>query len=331
MRVHPARLILAPLLASLVLAGCTGGSPGAAGRPTAPRPARVPSGWRLVSSLGLEVAAPADWPFNAWSGCGRPPPALVERDEGAVAGCGSNGIVPSVLRIRPLQSSGPGAGSNPPSQPETRQLGGGVTGAAARGRTPDGRYLATVQVPALQAEVSAESPDEAVVDAIVNSIRAVAVDAVGCATRLGAAPTWDRPAAGPAVALSHRHPVASIGVCHYRRLQGARTPMVLGSSLRLTGPLAAGAVAAIDQAAPGALPAVPARQCVREPESDPLWLHVDYAGAEQPVLVHVRYSTCWQRWTASPSGVSHVSQAQLQALLGPLRTGYGYANGVPPR
>jgi hypothetical protein len=123
----------------------------------------------------------------------------------------------------------------------------------------------------------------------------------------------------------------SVGVCDYQRDRTGDTVAVLAGSKTLTGPEADAAVAAIEASKAGALPAVPETQCVREPESNPLWLHVAYGDGTEPVPVHVRYSTCEERWTASPSGVSQVSEAQLRALLGPLHTGYGFSSGIPAR
>ncbi|MCU1593151.1 MAG: hypothetical protein JWO12_543 [Frankiales bacterium] len=324
-------------LVALLVAGCSGVSGGSAkaGEDT-PAPtasvAPVPVGWQVVSSLGLEVYAPGSWPFNGWSGCGPPPPALIERDQGAVAGCGSDSVVPSSLRIQGLQPPNPRSTSQPASQPSSKPASvdlGSASGSVSRGQTADGRFRATVEVPALQAEVSVESPDKKTVDAIVSSVRAVDIDGVGCPTRLGAAPSWDHASTGPAVDLSRPGQVVSVSVCHYEPSRSSDATPVLASSIRLTGVQADAAVTAIERSAAGALPAVPEDQCQREPERNPLWLHIAYAHAD-PVPVHVRYSTCEQRWTASPSGVSQVSQAQLQALLGPLHTGYGYPVPLPP-
>jgi hypothetical protein len=48
-----------------------------------------PDGWKLVSSLGVELAVPKAWPIvGAVVGCDPLPAAFVERGGGAVAGCG---------------------------------------------------------------------------------------------------------------------------------------------------------------------------------------------------------------------------------------------------
>lgn len=59
-------------------------------------------------------------------------------------------------------------------------------------------------------------------------------------------------------------------------------------------------------------------------------LHVTAtSGGQQDV--HVRCSTCEERAVTTDGGVSQVTQAQLEALLGPLSTGYGYAAPLPAR
>lgn len=54
-------------------------------------------------------------------------------------------------------------------------------------------------------------------------------------------------------------------------------------------------------------------------------LHVHHEdGAD--LEVRVRFAGCAERWVASPHGVSHVTQAQLTALLGQLRYGYSWTD-----
>lgn len=321
----------------LACAACGRSAPTAVSHPgaTAP-PATSASGsmgvLQRVSSLGLQVDVPASWPVNAWSGCGRPPVAQIERGQGIVAGCASGRVLRSLLRIVPDETARANTGAAASGRPSPSPSGSavrlsGVPALVTRERTPDGRFRATVAVAQRDVRMVVESPEQSVVDRAVASARLVRVDDVGCATELGAAPNWDRPRAGPPIQLAAKAQPTSVAVCDYQRLNDR---YVLAASFELTGPAATRAVAALDHARAGALPSVPTSQCTREPESDPLWLQVRYASAP-PVPVHVLYSTCDARAVITPAGVSQVTQGQLAALLTPLHTGYGYAAPLPAR
>jgi hypothetical protein len=307
--------LAAGFLAAAALTGC-----GAAGSPsrigTAPSPAgasapasraaptpAVPAGWQRISSRGIEVDVPGDWPINSWSGCEPAPKALVERYQGAVAGCGTTESPAFRLSIesKKQQSSAP---AGVPS-------------------TPDGHgSRLTLTVPSRRHDAVAvvSGPDAALVRRIAGTVRFVEVDDAGCSTERPPDPSWDPPRPGPAVTLPSP---AAVAVCAYDR-------DLLGASTVLTGDAALDAVRTLTAAAAGPLPDRP-QDCVPDlPEDGPLWLHV--RGTDGSVTdVRIHYDTCRGRRVTTASGISHVTAAQLKAMLGPLHYGYGYGGDVPER
>jgi hypothetical protein len=281
----------------------------------------VPAGWQLVSSRGLQVAVPADWPVNANTGCGPRAPFSITRDPGLVLDCEvSPGRPVTEVTIQPASAYAERDDALKGRPTSSQQV--SLAGAPAilfRGSYPDGRAALVLTVPALDAQVAATGPDVALLARVLQTTRVVEVDDVGCARDLPFRPAWDVPRPGPAIRPGSP---TSVDVCLY---EGT----VLGASKTLTGSQVAAVVAAMTAARPGPVP--DPRSCLAGvSEPSPMWLQLRYAdGSEQDV--RVRFSGCRARWMASPTGVSQVSVALLRATLGPLRTNLPFGSDLPKR
>lgn len=332
------RVAAAGLLAAVV-AGCAAADGSGAGRSAAAVPvasADPPQDWQQVSSLGLEVAAPGAWPINPWP-CDPAPPAQVLRGQGIIPLCGQVRGSAASVEIQPLVDEGVPAPPSPAAAPAVRQLTlAGVPASSSTVRLADGRTHITLTVPARRVQMVVVSPDAAIAQRVLASARLVDVDSFGCATSQPPDPSWSRRRPGPKVSLRAAAAPTALAVCAYQDLRRspdgtppARGTGVLVASTVLTGAELASAVASIDGAAAGPSPDARAGSCLPgTPEDAPLWLHARYAdGRSTPV--RVRYSACTDRWTATPDGMSQVTAAQLEALLKPVHTGYGFPGDLP--
>ena len=318
--------------------------------PTDPAPASTGAAWQWVSSLGLEVQAPADWPINVADGCSTPPPAEIVRGNRVVMGCGGplpreriaidRGTAP-LDRTDPTLSGFYDASPAPtvsPQQVRERDLDGHL--ARERVYRLDGSItVATLTVPHLGVQLTVTSRDESVVRHALDTARIVDRDTLGCDTVPPVA-GWDVPRTGPRVDLAGRGAVTSVTVCGYELLRGEADYAIapgdtpadfrLTGSTKLTGDAADAAVTAIDDADAGPTPDSPVEECLRGiPETLFLSLQVQYADATTRE-VRVHYDGCQNRWVATREGLSQATQAQLHALLGPLLGSWG-SRALPAR
>ena len=298
--------LLAGVLLTM-LAACGGSSAAGASRSSGDAdlaeagPVASPGpGFQLISSLGLVVEAPADWPINAWNGCSPAPPAQILRGSGAAFGCGNDNRPASELvigtnSVDPVSANPPHRTPAPDASPtvEKRRL-DGVPVTISRTRLADGRTHASLDATERGVRLDVTSADAAVVDHALATARLVATDPAGCETAQPVDPVWDVRRSGPAVTLTSAAFPTAIVVCHYQSTEAGRNSSpptgatstssttgasggVLGSSAVLIGDSATKAVEAIERAAPGPVADVPAAQCLAEPDREPLWLHVRYA------------------------------------------------------
>jgi hypothetical protein len=284
---------------------------------------QAPAGWVPVSSLGVELSVPANWPVNGFSGCGVEPPFRVERHRGAVAGCGHVASPTSTVVAIERSDAPPGQDAEPVAtkgSTATQQVSlAGAPAVLATSHLADGRTEMVLTVPAINVRVYAAGPDADLLGRVLHTTRVVDVDSAGCPRDLPESPSWDQPTVRPAVRPGTPE---SVTVCAY---EGT----TLGASARLAGPQSAALVAALAAAKAGPVPDRP-KNCVAEPESDPLWLHLHYTdGPDQNMRIH--YDGCRNRYVASASGQSQVTVAVLAAALNPLHTGYGFDTSLPKR
>ena len=292
------------------------------------RPSLAP-GWQRVSSLGVEVDAPASWPINAWDGCaGALPAAQITRGQFGAPLCLRGPDAPPVTSV--LDIGRPGAqntnqlGPAPTVPPSTRveTAHGGEPVTISSWSLPGGRTYATLTFRHRNVQVTAASPDAALVQRIITSAWPVAVDSLGCPTDLPPNPSWNVRAGRPGVDIGHP---TSITACYYPYDRSG--PEVLGASAELRGAAARTAAETINSAKPGAVPDNPTSCGAGGPDSR-LVLRVRQPDGTT-VEAWVRFEGCTDRWVATPTGMSQSTQAQLTALMRPLATGYSSGADLP--
>jgi hypothetical protein len=181
-------------------------------------PVHVPAGWRMESSLGVEIAVPGDWIVNDW-GCNQTPAPTVVRYQGAVTACltpepASKDI--AVIDNQPDMSAG--------AAPRSLD---GQTVQRARSRLPDGRYAGWFWVESRSVAVTVRTHSEATTRTVLDSARLVDVDSRGYTV---AGPVEPHPADTATFVLADP---TSVSGCSYAVRQGPDHR--LKASVELTG------------------------------------------------------------------------------------------------
>jgi hypothetical protein len=305
---------LAVAVAAGAVLAITGGIAFAAsvGRPTN-RPADPPPsvdagggnhanpGWRLESSLGAEIAVPANWAVND-SGCGMTDRPSVVRAKGISTACYTPEPATKELAIIAATTA-----YGETAKPVT------IDGVAARRgerRLDDGRYAAWIEVPSRQVAIDVRTRDAATAKRIVDSLRLVDTDNLGCTT-------------DPAkLTPSHRHQPfvpadpTSIRVCYYggqERLQ---------ASAELTSDNARRLATALNAAPPGRNPDRSADSCTdsANPPGDDAVLLARAGG--DVTTVRVRFGACTGRGADNGSATVQVTQGIVKLFMEPIHAGY---------
>jgi hypothetical protein len=169
--------------------------------------------------------------------------------------------------------------------------------------------------------VEVRTRDATTTRSILDSVRLVDVDHVGCPTRR---PGSTAKPGAPGADTVPAQP-AAVGVCFYGDWASDR----LQSSTELTGGRAAQAAAAVTNASPGGNPDQPADRCLEThpPAPDLVLLVRDNAG--RVTVVRITFSSCTGRAIEYGTRRAQVSQSLLRLLMEPLHTGYGFSGDLP--
>lgn len=295
-------------------------APAASAAPAATPPGAA-AGWRLESSLGVQIEVPADWAVND-HGCNMSDRPTVVRAQGPQRQC----LTPE-KPTKQVAQIGPDAPEEVEEGPEfTRRDAslGGVSAERTEGRGPDGRHLGWLRIPSRQILISVRSHDPELTRRILDSAQLVSIDHNGCPDRR---PPKARPEAthpGARSAMTPRLPT-SISICYY----GA-TGDVLLTSARLSGQEAAALAAALRSAAPGPNPDVDPRECLHPPApppADAVLLVEDAAGKG---TVHVAFSGCTGRGLDNGALRAHANLPLIQRIMAPLGTGFTFNGDLSP-
>ena len=187
----------------------------AASEPTTtstPSPSPVPPGMQAVSFHGVEVLVPAEWTINTVR-CSSPIADTVIIEDGAPQPACAYPQPPSgltVVRLMPIESFNSQAWSELATESVTvsGHPASRGTGMSERSQTE----LAVLLLPGPGVAVTVESPDPAYADQVLDTVRAVAIDSVGCRDTL---PTLvSQPDLSDADPLVPGSP-ASASICRY--------------------------------------------------------------------------------------------------------------------
>jgi hypothetical protein len=285
-------------------------APSAAG----PRPGVV-AGWRVESSMGVQIGVPSHWAINDY-GCGMTDGPTVVRGQGAQRLC----LTPekSTKEVAEIGIDAPNAVGAGPAFTRREVSLDGVSAERTEGQGADGRYFGWLRIPSRRVLVSVRVHDPDVARRILDSARLVAADQNGCPDRR---PPAARPGAAhpeAASALSPERPTA-ISVCYYGEQGNA-----LQSSARLSGPQAAALAAALNQAPAGPNPDADPKMCLHPaapPPADAVLLVEDAAGRG---AIHVTFSGCVGRGLDNGARRARVNASIIKMFMEPLHTGYGY-------
>jgi len=326
-------VVMAGVSGLLLRRGVEGGGVrgGGVGAGTSQAPAVVPQGWKLVSSLGLQLAVPDSWRVaGGVSDCTVPRPA---QPEGVVVRGGAGdareclvelpATVPVVTILSPSTLSSPIGGARPGSSPLANPL-TGVAATLTQSSQPDGTIGLDLVLDGKDVAVLLRGPDRALLSRIAATVQPVATDGAGCPAVQAAPPAWDRPDRGAVPAVSVAGAVG-VSVCAYSRLDGGTAPR-LAASTRLDGQAATVLLDAVRAAPAGRNPDAAAAGCADgAAEVSSLDLLLARAGSSTE-RVRVHYSGCRNRYLATETGQSRVTLALLQAAYGPLGMGFGVSS-----
>lgn len=287
-------------------------------------PATAPAGWQVVSSLGVELNAPAGWAVAVREPCDAT--ATVVRGGGVRPTSLCVPLHPNTITFVRIAKSSAVSLSRPTggvfasvSPPRTLRV-GDAPAALREGRLSDGRSHYWLAFPSIGVTVEAVGMDAEVLRQVLRTARPVSVDDAGCATVQPGAP---RAATGEVSAPVRPGQPVSVGVCYYEERR-------LSASTTLAGSAAADVTASIAAAAPGRLtngPACPSG--VSRRAAAEMWLQLSYADATTAKLLVRWEGGCdGAQFVASSTGVSHVTMRLLRATLGPLGVGYGVPSNV---
>lgn len=282
----------------------------------APSVATPPAGWRLDSSLGIQMSVPAAWVLNDY-GCGQDARPTVVRGQVAVLLCYTGRpprkefVVISGATVNPATYIGDGAAK----LPTQRVTVDGVPAVRAEGAITEGRYAGWIIVPSRDAQVYARTNDEATLTRMLDSVRVVTVDFNGCPTR---SPGTLPPRSGLSTFVDP-HP-ASISVCDYARMAP------LEASARHTGADAQSLAAALNGTLPGHVLTI--GECAPEVPAgyDAVLVVTSADGTTRQVVVDG--GSCGSRWMNNGDG-QHKLEVPLMTRLMAGTGGWGYSTDAP--
>ena len=254
---------------------------------------------------------PDTWTVNEW-GCGSMTDApTVVRGQGAERMCLPAEPVGKEVAFltgaaQAAESAQAGEKLKLSSSPTTVD---GVPAERAVGRLNDGRYAGSVTVASRDVAVIVRTKSESLTARILDSLRLVDVDHLGCTTTAGGPPIALQPVRGkPAVPA---HPSKLI-ICLYLGVPR------LQSSTQTSGELMTGLAASIQSAKEGRNPDAPASQCLPEPPRAP-----DLVLFADGVPLSVVFSPCVGRGITDGQRWAHVSKSMVAELMEPTHAGYG--------
>jgi hypothetical protein len=270
-----------------------------------------PAGWRLESSLGAQIAVPANWAVND-SGCGMTTRPSVVRGKGLQTLCYT--AEPPTKELAVIEDA---------PKPGTATTIDGIAAQRGERRLSDGRYAGWVWVPSRRVTVEARTRDRATTERILHSVRLVDTDHLGCPTR--------PPIAAKTSGRSDFVPPdpTTVAVCYYGgkdRLQ-ASAEIKDGDAHRLA--------TALNTAPPGRNPNRPAETC--DPRADrpgvDAILRMEDArmngAALEGATVRIQFSSCTGRGMDNGARTAQVTRSVVETIMAPIHAGYSISGDLP--
>jgi len=287
-----------------------------------------PEGWRWESSLGLMATVPEAWTINDY-GCNQTAVPTVARLFGAQELCYTP--EPANKEVVAFHWWGTTFSSDAvfnqalidPATPQESIVVDGYEAVRVSTQLADGRHAAVVLVPDRGAALIVRTLTRETTDTIVDSLRIVDVDNVGCPTTRPEVTAQNRTAA----TFVDPEP-ASIGVCYYGSHDIEDVPGRLLVSAQLAGDAATDLAALINAAPAGGNPDTPADQCIPSPGEPDAVLQV--VSADGTVArIWVSFSECVDRGLSDGTDTVQVNRRIVAAIMAPLHIGYGFSGDLP--
>jgi hypothetical protein len=281
--------------------------------PRAPDRTPPADGWRWESSLGIELAVPADWSVND-TGCGQTDAPTIVRGVGAELDCLTP--EPPTKQIVKIDN---GSGSfaertSPPEALTTRDVSiDGVPAQIAEGHTSDGRAYGRLEISQLDVSVTARVLEDATLQRVFDSVHVVQVDHNGCATSRA-----DMRATPPAAETFLPDEASALSICFVG--QGD----VLESSALIEGAEALTLIEQLSNAKHGMNADVPESRCLRTDDVPLPDVMLLAQGDSDRALVQVWFSGCTHRGMMNGRSTAQLTDTLLPAIMAPLHRGYGW-------
>jgi hypothetical protein len=268
-------------------------------------------GWRWESSLGVEVAVPADWATND-TDCGQTEASSVVRSQGLVSNCFTP--EPPTKQIVEIADEHTAKDVSRPAGLVYSEVAIG-TAAAERGEgeTADGRAAGWLHISSVGVIVDVRVRDVRTLKMILDSVRVVDTDHNLCATSLKDM----SPEAPKADTLTPSH-ASAVSVCYFDKKS------VLQASTLIEGSEAEKLVAALNAARPGRNIDPPETTCLREKEMPPPDAVLLVHGEDDYAQVKMTFSTCLHRGLSNGRSEAELTMTVMEAAMGPLSVSYHY-------
>jgi hypothetical protein len=267
-------------------------------------------GWRWESSLGVEVAVPADWTIND-TDCNQTDAPSVVRAQGAVQDClTAEPAGKQIVEIMPDDSRD----VERPQSFTFRDI--TIDDEAAErgeGEMPDGRAAGWLHIPGVGVVVDARVKDRDTLRKVLDSVRIVDVDRNACARSLA-----QMPAVAPKATTLVPRDADALSVCWF-------VGGVLGSSALIEGTAAEKIVTALNDAKPGRNVDVPETNCLRDGKVPPPdTVLIAHAKGDRAVI-ELSFSGCTHRGSSNGRDEAQLTEKLVLDIMAPLHSGYGYS------
>ena len=269
-------------------------------------------GWRWESSLGVEVAVPADWKIND-TDCNQTDAPSVVRSQGTVLSClTAEPPTKQIIEIadeRTAKSVG-----RPDFLTYTNVMVGSVAAERGEGETADGRAAGWLHLPSIHVIVDVRVKGKETLQRVLDSVRVIDTDHNLCATaRKDMGPVAPRQST---LAPSH---VSTISVCYFDKAN------VLQASALIEGDEAQQVADELNATKPGRNIDVPESTCLHESEQPPPDAVLLVLGDADHAQIEMTFSSCTHRGLSNGRAETQLTRPLLEAIMKPVATGYGFS------